>query len=268
LPSQRRAGKGPVIDPTRDLTKGGEGEPVAQPCLFVCFRAGARPDAAQIGSVLDASGIGRVSFDPAVRRAAAATSDWVEVLIDGLTFDLLGLAPGKALSLPAPRYRFGVPGKDSCRDVIGLAPGPHLAAAANSIPVARTILRLGAALVRGLSGATAVQWHPALSLVAGEAFTGLVDGWLSGGPFPALGLTGVRELADGRLSSDGLAFFTGQEIVLASELCRDRVAATRLLVRLVDRLVAHQRFVGEEILETNPTIRLASAGDAIEVTLV
>ncbi len=52
-----------------------------------------------------------------------------------------------------------------------------------------------------------------------------------------LGLAAVVEQSGGTLVSDGLAFFTGQELVLDASLAVDRVTGTQLLLRIIDWLV-------------------------------
>lgn len=209
-----------------------------QPCLLILFAPGARPDAAAVRAALDRTALGQVSHDPAARGGPAASSDWLEILVNGLTFDLLGLAPGQALSFTAPHHRIGIEARAlaGC-EAIGLAPGPHLAGAANALPVVRTMLRLAAALAGEWEHARACLWLPAQSATRRDLFIAALGGWLGGGPFPAPCLMGVVERPDGGLASDGLVFFIGQEIVLDQALCTDRVAATRLLVRLADHFV-------------------------------
>ena len=213
--------------------------------------------------------MGQVSHDPAADRAIVAASDWLELVIDGLTFDLLGLAPGRSLQERTPRYCFGLEAAAlaDC-ERIGLAPGPHLAGAANAMPVVRTMLRLASALTREWDCTLGTLWLPADSAMHRSLFMSAIDAWLAGGAFPALGLTGVTERADGRMASDGLAFFTGQELVLETALGADRIAATRLLVRLIDRLIEGPPLVGETslLLEDGRSLRLAGSASAIEVS--
>lgn len=216
------------------------------------------------------SGAGQVSHDPALGKAAGAASDWLEVVIDGLTFDLLGLAPGRGLQARAARHRFGLDAATlaGCQS-IGLAPGPHLAGAANALPVVRTLLQLAAALTRHWGSALGTLWLPADSAMHRDLFVSAIEAWLAGGVFPALGLTGVTERPDGRLASDGLAFFTGQELVLDPALSADRIAATRLLVRLLDRLIESPPLIGETTvpLDDGQWLRLSPDGRAIAVSL-
>src|SRR6476661_4959835 len=105
--TQPLGGKGPAIKSVRNMTGGGHGGPAVQPCLFLLFPEGERPGLAEVRTALLAGAAGEISWDSAESGAAADSSDWLEVLVDGLTFDLLGLAPGAGLNVPEPRYRFG-----------------------------------------------------------------------------------------------------------------------------------------------------------------
>lgn len=221
-------------------------------------------------TALARSGAGQVSHDPALSEGIVTACDWLELVVDGLTFDLLGLAPGCSLQARPPRYHFGLESGDlaGC-EFIGLAPGPHLAGAANAMPVLRTMLRLACALTREWDRALGTLWLPADSAMQRDLFVSAIESWLEGGAFPALGLTGVLEQPDGRLASDGLDFFTGQELVLDAALGADRVAATRLLVRLIDRLVGNPPLHVETSirLEDGRELWLTPSGATIEVAL-
>lgn len=251
------------------MTGGGHGGPAVQPCLFILFPDGQRPSAQDVRTALAIGGVGQISYDPAESEAVVVSSDWLELVVDGLTFDLLGLAPGRSLLAPPPRHCFGLSGAElaGC-EAIGLAPGPHLAGAANAMPVVRTLLRLAAVLTTQWREALGALWWPADSVMRRELFVSAIESWIGGGAFPALGLTGVVERPGGVLASDGLAFFTGQELALDAALGGDRVAATRLLVRLIDRLVGHPPLEGETAisLDDGRRLRLVGQGPVIDVS--
>ena len=81
-----------------------------------------------------------------------------EILRDGMTYDLTGVAPGPAETMTPIRHRYGL---EDVIDVsefeaLALRPGPHLVAGAHSLPVVRTMAGIGAALVIGLGGVRAV----------------------------------------------------------------------------------------------------------------
>jgi len=68
-------------------------------------------------------------------------------------------------------------------------------------------------------------------------FARIVDGWSSGGAFPALGFSGMERLRDGTIASEGLAFFTGQELRVEPRVGEAPADTVKLAVRLADRLV-------------------------------
>jgi hypothetical protein len=253
----------------RDITVRGRGEPALQPCLFLLFPQGRRPSAPAVREALARSSVGQVSLDPGASEAIPVASDWLEVVVNGLAFDILGLSPGQALSAPAPRHHFGCePAALLGCEAIGLAPGPHLAGATNAMPVVRTLLRLASALASQWHTALGASWLPADSAMERDLFVNAIEAWLAGGPFPALGLTGVAQRGDGRLASEGLAFFTGQELLLDAQLGADRVAATRLLLRLVDNLVEQPPLEGQRIVQLagGGSLRMFGAGALVEVS--
>ncbi len=140
---------------------------------------------------------------------------WLELLAMGLTFDLHGLDPFAAQKVVPASHYFGlsqgdyVEGTDSLR----LTPGPHLAGSATMLPVLRILAGLGAELAR-LPGLDAVGWETSATRMAPSYFMSSVRAWLSGGAFPALGLTGLSTRDDGGIASEGLALFAGYELVI------------------------------------------------------
>lgn len=211
-------------------------------CLV--FPAGRRPDAAAIARLAATSGAFAVSHD-------ASADGWVELLRDGLTFDLAGLAPGEPAALaPMPR-RYGLPAQPpvrALRETIVLRAGPHLAGAERLLPVVRTVAGLAMALT-ALADVEAVGWLPSESLCDPEWFRAGVTAWLDGGPFPSLALAGLDRAEDGLLHSHGLAFLVGQEFALASGRDGSPGDDGRTAMRLADWLVAHGRVdAGREIV--------------------
>lgn len=265
-PQPEPSGKGPVITPVGDTTAGKWDGTADRPCLFLLFDEGSRPTADSARSAMASGLVGHVSHDPGRSAQFDQATSWIELLLDGLTFDLLGLAPGKALSLVKVRHRFGLTAEAiaGC-EAIGIAPGPHLRGAANALPVVRTLLRLAITLANQWVEAKGALWTPAASVMERRIFIQAVDTWLGGGPFPALGLAGIAERPDGLLASDGLAFFTGQELLLDRQMSANRVAGTRLLVRLIDALVGHAALTREVrlSLDDEPSLCLRPAGSVI-----
>lgn len=165
--------------------------------------------------------------------------DWIELLADGLTFDLGGLAPRSPASFPEPAHRFDLPALPRAGEfeALILRPGPHLATGDHAMPLMRGMLALACDMIRQFDDLAAVVWDPAKSAIGRRFFESATSAWLDGGPFPALGLTAFTETPDSALETVGLAFWTGQELRIEPPLSADRVAATRLGIRLVNHLV-------------------------------
>jgi len=218
--------------------------------LHLLFAKGKRPDRHAINAFAGRLPAVSVSHDPASQDAGQApvAGDealwpgqlaWIELLREGLTFDLSGLAPGPASAFPAALHRFDLPALPSPQayEAMVLRLGPHLAEGAGSLPLMRELLALGCDIVRQFDDVVAVAWGPAATAIGRRYFESVTSAWLDGGPFPALGLTAFAETADAALESVGLAFWIGQELRIEPPLSADRVAATRLGIRLVNHLV-------------------------------
>lgn len=213
-----------------------------QPGLFLLFDGGKRPDAARVIEALAALDRVTVSHLPECERDGGHPG-WLELLIDGMTFDLSGLAPAEPAEMPEMSFRFDWPEalEDDRLSATLLAPGPHIAGDFPSLPVVRAQAALGALLTEALPEIAAIGWGPSRSLIGAAFFRSTVGSWLCGGPFPALGLTSFRPTIDDGLQSLGLAQLTGQELRLEPALVGDRAAATQLAVRLVNLLVGAGR---------------------------
>lgn len=213
--------------------------------LHLLFAPGKRPDRALIKAFADRQPMVAISHDPRIDEDPQAEAlwpgqlHWIELLRDGLTFDLSGLAPGPASPFPDLDHRFDLPALPAPADheAVTLRPGPHLAAGGNSLPLQRAMLALACDLVRHFEDLSAIGWGPAGSAIGRRFFESVVSAWLDGGPFPALGLTAFVPMPDGALQSVGLGFWIGQELRIEPPLSHDRVAATRLGIRIVNHLV-------------------------------
>ncbi|RNJ62887.1 MAG: hypothetical protein EDM03_00060 [Porphyrobacter sp. IPPAS B-1204] len=215
-----------------------------------------------------------ISHDPSPDTAAHAETlwpgqlHWLELLRDGLTFDLSGMTPGPASAFPVLAHRFDLPALPAGDDheAMIFRPGPHLAAGGNSLPLVRTMLAVACDMVRHFDDLVAVGWGPAGTAIGRRFFESVTSAWLDGGPFPALGLTAFVETADGALQSEGLAFWIGQELRIEPPLSADRVAATRLGIRLVNHLVLTGGLSADDRITAPDGTRLvlrASRGRAI-----
>ncbi|MBI1403763.1 MAG: hypothetical protein GC147_11185 [Porphyrobacter sp.] len=189
---------------------------------------------------------------------AACDAMWLELLRDGLTYDLRGLAPGPACDTPdiAHRFDFAADPSHAALQPLDLRPGPHLSGGERSMPVLRGMLALARDLSLHFAEMQAVYWGPSRSAIGRRFFESVVTAWLEGGAFPALGLTAFEETAEGALQSVGLAFWIGQELRIEPPLSTDRVAATRLGVRLVNHLVIIGGIAGSERIVAPDGMRL------------
>lgn len=187
-----------------------------------------------------------VSLEPdqAARKAedGDAPGLWVELLVNGLTFDLVGLAPGPPSSIPPVAHRLGAVGDiaKARLEALTLQPGPHLVGGGTMLPVVRSLAWLTARLTE-LAECTAVAWHPARCVGDPQPFREDVLHWSEGGVFPSLSLIGLTTEPDGALLSEGFHLFVGQELRIEPELAADRDAATSLAAQLLHRLAEHGR---------------------------
>jgi len=211
------------------------------------FAPGARPDARAIARLSKASTGFIVSLDPVAGIATAGSGNWLELLANGLTFDLVGLAPGPAAAEPPHLHSIGLDARlrFDRSEAVTLNPGPHLASGAKMLPVVRSLAWLAAQLA-ALPGARAVAWHPAHAWSAPELFRASVLRWTEGGVFPGLGLAAFATMPDGGMQSQGLALFTGQELRLEPDLAEDRAAIAKIGLRLLHWLVENGRLEAAE----------------------
>ncbi len=226
-------------------------------CLL--FAKGTRPDRSSLLAFLDAQSSASLSFDPADRSPVHLVASggemletgsriggsgteggvWLEVLREGLTFDVLGLAPGGPVAFPIIEYRFDLaemPGA-AAYEAMQIVPGTHLLGGERSMPVVKAMMALARDMVQHFDEAKAVVWPPSQSAIGRRFFESVSTAWLDDGPFPALGLTAFRETVDGALQSVGLDYWIEQELRIESPLSIDKVAATRLGVRIINQLI-------------------------------
>jgi len=212
--------------------------------LSLLFAAGRRPEAQSIRQLADKQTGFSISFDPSVESGEpeAAPGEpgqhWIELLANGLTYDLVGLAPGAPAEAPPRSHAYGLAtgGEEARMEALTIRPGPHLAGGHRLAPVVRSLAWLGAVLA-GIEGVEAVAWHPARCWSGPGYFREGVLRWIEGGVFPSLGLTALALNPDGGMHSEGLALFTGQEVRIEPELTGDRTAGAKIGVRLIDYLV-------------------------------
>jgi hypothetical protein len=199
------------------------------------FEPGRRPDSAALADLAAKGGI-TVSMQPDPAQG------WAELLRDGLTFDIAGLAPAAPAAAPCVRHRYGLPpdhGADGF-EAVSLTPGPHLAGAEHLLPVVRVATALLLELA-ALPGLAAISWLPAHNLLSPEWFGKSARGWLADGPFAAFALTSLAKTGTGGVASEGLRFLIGQEFRLMTEGAAAPASEMAIAIRLLDWLVAHGR---------------------------
>jgi hypothetical protein len=220
--------------------------------LLLLFRAGERPDGERLTSLVEAAE--RLTVTNQIPGEQGQPAAGFELLRDGLTYDLLGLASGRShpeqVDPFITRHRFGFRGEvySSSLECMSLQPGPHLSAGMHSVAVVRTLASIAVTLAELLPGLIAVAWPPARSIVGVEFFRSSVSAWLSGGAFPSLGFAAFEDDLEGGIVSVGLSWFTGQEIRLANNIAIDRAGAAKLGVRLVNHLVSQGKLVENEFV--------------------
>lgn len=236
---------GSSIEPRHDHTGWGNG---AQPRLCLIFAPGTRPDLAALAALAaqaPADGFGHftVSHQSPEQETATGGGAWAELLCNGLTFDCSGLTPGEGDELPpiGPLVGLGVP---PIGEIVSLAPGPHLAGGAGLLPVLATLATLGARLA-ALGGVQAVTWTPAGAWAAPDIFRRAIADWQTGGPFPGLVLTALRQEPNGAMVSQGLELLTGQELRIEPDKRLAAGAMARIAVRLIHELVQSGPITGE-----------------------
>jgi hypothetical protein len=205
--------------------------------VALLFAAGQRPRVSDLVAHSLKQGQFAVTFE-SEPGGAPGERQWAELLANGLTFDLSGLAPGPGEAAEQGSHFYGLeqkPDLASC-EVLRLVPGPHLVSGGPMIPIIRCLAWLAAELAT-LEGLQAILWKPASAVSAPAYFREGVMRWISGGAFPGLGLTALTPQDDGTMISEGLALFTGQELVIDRGIAQDRASAAKLAVRLLHWLV-------------------------------
>ena len=223
--------------------------------MLLLFREGQRPTASVFREAVRAAGRLAITHEFVAEGATVG----VELLRDGMTYDVGGLAPAEPVAIPSAQHRYGydTAGASEALEAIALQPGPHLSAGAHSIPVVRTQVGIAADLLAAIPATIAVVWPPSRSLIGPGFFAASVKAWLTGGAFPALGLTAFGDEPGGGMRSEGLAWFTGQELLFAGDLAKDRATAARIAIRLVNQLVSQGRLTESEFIVAPDGGRLA-----------
>jgi hypothetical protein len=218
--------------------------------VVLLFARGQRPTVSDFHKLSLQQGQFAVTLDGS---DAGGAGTWAELLANGLTFDLAGLAPGEPAAPVADGQVFGLaadfdPGQ---YDAVSLSPGPHLVSGGPMVPVLRCLAWLAAEMAV-MENLCAIAWQPAGSICDPAYFRDVVGRWIGGGAFPGLGLTTLIPQADGSLQSKGLDLFTGQELLLEADPAMDQAQAGKVALRLLHWLVENGR-VTETMSLTGPS---------------
>jgi hypothetical protein len=207
--------------------------PDCAPLAALLYDTGSVPG---IGELIDAA---TASGDFSVSHMPPENEGWAEVLRDGLTFDLRGLAGGQPLVNPVINHFLGF-GADQRENLSSLQifPGPHISGAQHLLPVIRVAAALADCLAK-LGQPRAISWIPAENAVSPELFRRAITPWFEGGPFPALALASLHRTDAGEIATTGLKILIGQEFLLSGDAETPPEHLARVAVRLVDWLVAH-----------------------------
>ena len=204
--------------------------------LALLFLDGKRPSVQQITRLLaqlpPSERCFGISFQP------TEAEGWAELISNGLTFDITGLAPAAPATPDEIAYRCGFPpgAPAPAVEAVELRVGAHLSGGEMLLPVVRTQVAVAAALC-ALEGAYAVVWRGARSAMAPAYFAQVIRRWVSGGPFPALGLTALYTDPEGGLHSEGLAAFTNQELFIEHSSLGNPASAAKFAIRLIHTMV-------------------------------
>lgn len=211
------------VDPCRNEPL--SASPTCKPGLgaSLLFAESTFPEAEMLARLFE---IGETPGIPARVCHRSSDGNCLEVLVSGLTVEVrrLGVKSNVQLHGSVQLYGFaeGLPGDPF--GIIEIAPGRHIAAGAQLLPVIETVASLAANIALNLP-ATGVDWHSAGTRVEPRFFSQSVLNWLAGGPFPALGLTALVPGPESSVSSRGLQPLPGRKC--ASRAHRGKVRMKR-----------------------------------------
>lgn len=147
--------------------------------------------------------------------------------------------------------------------VLTLDFGDHIAGA-NAVPIiVQTLFSLACQLGTAAS-ATGLWWHPSQIISGFGYFCDAVDDYELGGAFPVLSTISFDFSDDGVVESNGLAWFSGQEIKLAAP-AMGKSEVMRRVVRIVHDIATNGAIASEIIVDglaPGEQIRLLPCADA------
>jgi len=174
----------------------------------------------------------------------------VQLLHGGLTFDLVFSSDGQDDALESDLVTFDCdwPLETGPVSTLQLRPGQHIGSGANSLPILRSFMELARDFVLHFGQIAAVIWPPANSVIGRRYFESSISAWLERGIFPPLGLVAFHEAANGEFHSQGLDYFTGQELRIGAGLMEDPASPSSLSARLISQLVLSGRAIERQEL--------------------
>jgi hypothetical protein len=114
---------------------------------------------------------------------------------------------------------------------INISLGEHVAGGERVPAIMQALLGLAQKLGAALN-AQGIVWHPANIVSGFSYFSEVVSDYLAGGAFPVLTLVNFKVDRLGIVHSNGLAFFSGQELQVANS-AMDQTEIMRRVVRIV-----------------------------------
>lgn len=218
---------------------------LANPFVYTLWFRGGRPDSAVIDALFARLGDDiSLSHSPANGTAASLL-----VTSGDYAFEILGLAQDSTSGTPEPGVRFDL-SEDwrSGTEPVVLAPQSALAEGDEPLAVIRSASRIALALVSA-GDCVGIGWAAAGSVMSAAFFDRVVGEWLSGGPFPALGLTAIVMEADEALVSRGLMPICGQEVCVPTGAELAPAQRARVAIRMIDYMAAHGPILEEGEVE-------------------
>lgn len=189
--------------------------------------------AAESLEVLSLSGSGDQDRDTSLQ--------WAEVIWNGLSYRLLGFAPGNGAVPVLPLDSDTYSARIARLEAVDIVAGSHLAGAENSIPIVKAMWNMAAGLVETLPHCEIVVWQHSGAALKPQTFREMAADWEDKLVLPMNGLVQFVDEIDLGIKTRGLAFFTGQELRIEPELTSDRDWARRLGMRLADTLIVRRK---------------------------
>ena len=189
----------------------------------------------------------------------------LEVIVDGLSFDIQGLGPGVPTAHPEiGHYADGaIDLATSEVEVVALTPAPNISLASGELPIVQAMMELAVGLTTAWTRSIAVVWGPGRVAATPGFFSSAVARWVRGGPFPTQALVGFAENGEETLRSEGAAFFVGQEIEVTGSIARATDMARGIGARVFNHLLLNGRLNDVAHIQgrDGTVLRLAPTGD-------